>query len=275
VPVEVDPFPWETWPFRGVIAALVGLIGYGALRWRVHSLERDRGRLEEAVAARNAELAAANRELREASLTDPLTALRNRRYFDLVIEEAVSRARRAHAVPSAEAKPKNPDLIFYIADLDRFKEVNDTFGHQAGDVVLVETARRLAAIVRQSDLVIRWGGEEFLVVSREGRREDGDVLASRILRAIGEAPFDLGEGRSRRCTCSVGWAPFPWRPDAPGALPHREVLILADRALYRAKEARNQAVGMLSDGGSGSGQEPSLRLILTPGPSSTPAPGVS
>jgi diguanylate cyclase (GGDEF)-like protein len=275
VPIEVDPLPWETWPFRGVIAALVGLIGYGALRWRVHSLERDRRRLEEAVAARNAELAAANRELREASLTDPLTALRNRRYFDLVIEEAASRARRAHAGSPPNPRPKNPDMIFYLVDLDRFKEVNDSFGHQAGDVVLVETARRLTSIVRQSDLVIRWGGEEFLVVSREGRREEGNVLASRILRAIGEAPFVLGDGRSRRCTCSVGWAPFPWRPETPGAIPHGEVLTLADRALYRAKEARNQAVGMLSDPGSGGGEEPSLRLILTPGPLSNPAPGVS
>lgn len=247
IPIRAAPLYWETWPFRSVLILAGGLVAWAAYRVRVRHIVRDRLRLEAAVAERNEELARANRELREASLTDPLTGLRNRRYFDAAIADEESRARRAHSPRPGEVPSEKPDLILYIVDLDHFKEVNDTWGHPAGDRVLVETARRLAGVVRQSDLLIRWGGEEFLVVSRDARRDLGEHLARRILNVVGSTDFDLGDGQKTRRTCSVGWAPFPWRPESAASEDHRPVLRLADRALYQAKhEGRNRSIGFLS-----------------------------
>ena len=218
------------------------------VRWRTRHLEAERRRLEEAVAARSAELAAANRELREASFTDALTGARNRRFFSTVIEDDVNRTLRVHSTPPAN-RPRNCDLIFYIVDIDHFKEINDEFGHDRGDGVLAEMARRLTGVVRDSDRLIRWGGEEFLLISRDADRTRGDVLAGRVMTAVGSEPFDLGGGQKVRRTCSVGWAPFPWYPDSTRTFAFTEVLKLADRAMYLAKQSgRNRSVGVVPSG---------------------------
>jgi predicted signal transduction protein with EAL and GGDEF domain len=110
----------------------------------------------------------------------------------------------------------------------------------------VQIAQRLNKVVRESDFLIRWGGEEFLVVCRSAERSDGELLASRILKAINGGDFDLGNGRRLMRSCSVGWAAFPWLPPAFSDLSVDEVLRLADRGLYLAKQqGRNQAVGMV------------------------------
>jgi diguanylate cyclase (GGDEF)-like protein len=200
------------------------------------------------VASRSAELAAANRELREASFTDALTGARNRRFFSTVIEDDVNRTLRVHSTPAA-SRPRNCDLIFYIVDIDHFKEINDDFGHDRGDGVLAEMARRLTGVVRDSDRLIRWGGEEFLLISRDADRTRGDVLAGRVMTAVGSEPFNLGGGQKVRRTCSVGWAPFPWYPDSTRTFAFTEVLKLADRALYLAKQSgRNRSVGVVPAG---------------------------
>ncbi len=218
------------------------------VRWRTRHLEAERRRLEEAVAARSAELAAANRELREASFTDALTGARNRRFFTTVIEDDVNRTLRVHATP-LHNRPRNCDLIFYIVDIDHFKEINDEYGHDRGDGVLAEVARRLNQVVRDSDRLIRWGGEEFLLISRDADRTRGEVLAGRVMQSVGSEPFDLGGGQKVRRTCSVGWAPFPWYPDSTRTFAFTEVLKLADRAMYLAKQSgRNRSVGVLPAG---------------------------
>jgi diguanylate cyclase (GGDEF)-like protein len=246
--LRVQPAWWQTlWAKLLVgLAALTGLILF--VRWRTRHLEAERRRLEEAVAARSAELAAANRELREASFTDALTGARNRRFFSTVIEDDVNRTLRVHSTPPA-SRPRNCDLIFYIVDIDHFKEVNDDYGHDRGDGVLAEMARRLTGVVRDSDRLIRWGGEEFLLISRDADRSRGDVLAGRVMTAVGSEPFDLGGGQRVRRTCSVGWAPFPWYPDSTRTFAFTEVLKLADRALYLAKQSgRNRSVGVVPSG---------------------------
>ncbi len=253
-PAEVSLRVLASWWQRWWARAIWGLLAAGAVaivvRWRTRHLEADRSRLEEAVAARSAELAAANRELREASYTDSLTGVRNRRFFSTVIDEDVSRTLRVHATP-VQRRPRNCDLIFYIVDIDHFKDINDEFGHDRGDQVLAEVARRLTQVVRDSDRLIRWGGEEFLLISRDADRMRGDVLAERIMASVGSEPFslDAAGGHSVRRTCSVGWAPFPWFPDAPRTLAFTEVLKLADRGMYLAKQAgRNRAVGVVPNG---------------------------
>ena len=191
---SIAPAWWERWWARLILLLVLIFLVRSAIELRTHALEKDRRRLEEAVAERSAALAEANRELQEASLTDPLTRTRNRRYFTSMIDSDLTQAVRAYE-RAAEGEPAyHRDLIFYLIDFDRFKEVNDKFGHQAGDCLLVQIADRLNKIMRHSDTLVRWGGEEFLIVCKSADRTGADVLAHRILHEIGSLPFDIGDG---------------------------------------------------------------------------------
>ena len=130
-------------------------------------------------------------------------------------------------------------------DIDHFKHINDGHGHAAGDVVLVEVAKRLNEVVRGDDLVVRWGGEEFLIVAAKLTTEQTDQLAARVLASIGATPF-LVDGHSLRVTTSVGYARFPLPPYAV-PVPWEQAVNLADMALYTAKShGRNRAVGLVA-----------------------------
>lgn len=194
------------------------------------------------------ELANANLELLDASLTDMLTGVRNRRYFTNSIEADVRQALRSFDDPSTDLR--NRDLVFYLIDIDHFKKVNDQFGHKIGDQVLAEVARRINSAARLSDAVIRWGGEEFLLLSRYTDRKEAHVLANRILDAVGSRPYRVEVSNADlRITCSVGWAVFPWTEIETNLVSHDQVLVLADFALYQAKgTGRNRAVGLLPAG---------------------------
>jgi diguanylate cyclase (GGDEF)-like protein len=191
------------------------------------------------------ELAGANRELLDASLTDVLTGVRNRRFFTNSIESDVRQVLRAFS-HQTRGDIRNRDLIFYLIDVDNFKKVNDEFGHQTGDQVLVEIARRINSAARLSDVVIRWGGEEFLLVSRQTDRANAHILAQRVLHAVGLQPCRFEGVGNIYATCSVGWASFPWNEKDPNAESHDQVLLLADSALYQAKGlGRNRGVGLI------------------------------
>jgi diguanylate cyclase (GGDEF)-like protein len=186
-----------------------------------------------------------NQVLEEASLTDPLTGVRNRRFFDATIESDVSQTLRSY---QDGHDPRTRDLVFYLIDADDFKEVNDRYGHEAGDQILVEMARRISSAIRHSDVLVRWGGEEFLVVSRYTDRGEAATLAGRVLTAVGERPFILPRtGEALYKTCSIGWAAFPWLQQAAEGVGYQEVLSLADRGLYEAKQAgKNRAIGRVT-----------------------------
>jgi len=189
------------------------------------------------------ELTSANQLLREASLTDPLTGARNRRFFDATISGDASQVLRSYAAPQ---EPRISDLIFYVVDLDDFKEVNDRYGHNVGDKVLLEVTRRINSEMRKSDILVRWGGDEFLIVSRHSNRAEGATFASRILTAVGNPTAGVASDGIEICqTCSIGWAAFPWYPAEPDKVPLEAVLGLADRAVYQAKMAgKNRAIGI-------------------------------
>jgi predicted signal transduction protein with EAL and GGDEF domain len=102
------------------------------------------------------------------------------------------------------------------------------------------------ANIRRSDLVVRWGGEEFLVLCRDAKRDEAEAQARRILETIGEEEFNTDESDSVHLTCSIGWAPFPWSDRQPAAVGFEQIIDLADRALYLAKlSGRNQALGLM------------------------------
>lgn len=200
---------------------------------------------------RNEELTAAHARISELSIKDPLTGLHNRRFFSEVIESAVSEARRAYR-PSAFAEleanqqSQGRDLLFFMLDMDHFKGVNDQYGHAAGDAVLVQLKDRLRSVTRGQDYLIRWGGEEFLIAFRGVSREDGPLLADRLLYAVSSAAFELPRGVSLHKTISIGYAAFPQDVLKPQEGTWEAAVELADARLYEAKRAgRNRAVGDL------------------------------
>ena len=182
--------------------------------------------------------------LQTASVTDPLTGLRNRRYFSRQIDVD---ARRALSTYSYRAHSSHGDLILYIVDLDHFKSVNDSFGHDVGDKLLLEVSRRITSVIRETDFLVRWGGDEFLIVSRFADRSDAGNLASRILASVANEGHPLSFPTCEVFqTCSIGWAAFPWYPNNPSEVPLDAVLALADRGAYEAKSSgRNRAIGVL------------------------------
>ncbi len=192
----------------------------------------------------NEELKRTNNVLQEASLTDPLTGLRNRRYFLATIEGDVNHVLRSYA---DDRDHQTRDLVFYLIDADNFKEVNDRYGHDVGDRVLVEMARRISSAIRHSDVLVRWGGEEFLILSRYTDRREAKILSARVLAAVSNTPFALANPNETICrTCSIGWAAFPWLLEHPETINYEKVLNFADRALGEAKRTgKNCAVGLL------------------------------
>ncbi len=239
---------WQRLWARALFGVLLILAVVWIVSWRTRTLERQRHRLEEAVAARSLELSQANKRFEEASLTDPLTGVHNRRFFQVTVPRDVQQTIRAYQTASPDDPPRDRDLAFFLVDLDHFKTINDTYGHAVGDKVLVEAAQRLNRVIRETDVLVRWGGEEFLIVSQGTNAEGAQLVALRILDEVGERPFEISEGNLLRKTCSIGWAIFPWIGKVPVAVPVEEIIKLADRALYQAKHSgRNCAVGYRAD----------------------------
>ncbi len=184
----------------------------------------------------NALLAGKNAELSVQSTRDPLTALYNRRYFQMFVDsgDAQRELQRGHG--------DSPASALLLIDIDHFKETNDRFGHAIGDAVLVAVADRLRATLRDTDIVVRWGGEEFLVHATTGADRIDD-LAARILRAISAQPIML-DGRVVRTTMSIGYMSMPL-PPASAPLSWDRAIGLVDMALYMAKvNGRNRAFGI-------------------------------
>lgn len=201
-----------------------------SLRW--HSLELQRKNLE----------------LQEISFTDVLTGIWNRRYLEEILTAEAGQVLRNYqrARGNEIRKMDHRDLVFIMVDMDFFKEVNDQHGHPAGDRLLQLVAQRLSTVVRKSDVLVRWGGEEFLIMSRSTDPSGTPAFCSRVLEVMSSDAFDLGHGITVRKTCSVGWAAYPWCRSAFEALCAEEVIELADAALYRAKSlGRNQGVGFV------------------------------
>jgi diguanylate cyclase (GGDEF)-like protein len=154
------------------------------------------------------------------SLTDPMTGLYNRRYLEEFTKNLVAYAERTKSTFSV-----------LMADLDFFKQVNDTYGHDAGDIVLKELAMTLSSNVRETDMVVRYGGEEFLLVLRDTGAEDADMVAKK-LRVTVEAMKVQLPGVQLQKTLSIGVATFQEDSDS-----FWQIVKYADVAMYQAKES--------------------------------------
>jgi diguanylate cyclase (GGDEF)-like protein len=197
------------------------------------------------------------RVTRDLAVTDPLTGLKNRRYMLLTMGGDIAVAERKRRNAPFGVRPSDADLVYLLIDLDKFKSVNDEFGHQAGDAMLMQVADVLRESCRASDTIARWGGDEFLLVSRFSDRRTGSVLAERIRAAIEARDFDLGDGGGVRRTCSIGFASFPFSIAHPDVLTWEQVVAVADQALHRVKSTGpNKWMGVSA---SETATEPQLR----------------
>lgn len=163
------------------------------------------------------------------ALVDSLTTLFNRRYFDTHFEKILEKSRQENFKP----------VGLLIADVDKFKSINDTHGHPVGDEVLIELAKRLKNSMRPSDMVARLGGEEFVIVLPESRPEHVKMIADRVRALIADTPFPIKGGAEKLpVTISIGATITRAEPDQAA-----EILRRADEALYQAKETgRNRVV---------------------------------
>jgi two-component system, sensor histidine kinase ChiS len=195
------------------------------------------------------ELKLKNETLENLSLTDQLTGLRNRHYLVKFLDSDIALALRSHCGQPALARlPEDSNLLFFMLDIDFFKTVNDEHGHSAGDQILVNMKAILETIFRNSDFLIRWGGEEFLIISRFSNRSAAPVVAERLRLAVENFEFTLNSGLVIKKTCSIGFASFPFLVSDPLALGWMQVVDIADMCLYAAKKSqRNCWVGIESN----------------------------
>ena len=217
--------PW----FYAVILLLLAALAYLFYRLWLQRLARQQQRLELMVQERtrqldaaNQQLAALNQRLQQQSVTDALTGLHNRHYLQQRVEPLFAAARRQNRV-----------LHCLLIDLDNFKQVNDVYGHQAGDALLQQMARLLQQLVRQSDHIVRWGGEEFLLILDS--TEPPAQFLQRLFRAMQQTPWLQNELQAIKVSCSVGVVSYPFAENSQWRW--SQALALADKALYQVKAA--------------------------------------
>lgn len=235
--IVLAPPAWRH-PAAYVLYALALILLLTLIVWRVrrnmHNKHRQVEILHKQVAERTAELQRLNEKLHrsnvkldQATRRDPLTGLSNRRDF-------LGWMKMARDSLDQSARPR---LLFLMIDIDDFKRINDKHGHAVGDRVLVAFGQRLGEFCRTDDILVRWGGEEFLLVVNDVDPERGADLAQRICQVVSARPLVTSNDEDLEVTCSIGYAPWPL-VEGPAQPDSWELSIdLADRALYAAKAA--------------------------------------
>ncbi len=188
--------------------------------------------------ANHVAISMANAQLYHLAITDGLTSLYSKRHLFTKLEIHIAR----------QNKYADESFFILMMDLDHFKEVNDTHGHEAGDQVLMQLAELLRSNIRLEDIPFRYGGEEFIILvpSAPGQANLGMDIAERLRAAVERHAFDCGAAQPLRKTISIGVAYFP----VHGSTAH-EIIAAADKALYRAKTAgRNRVCGADTPGNS-------------------------
>jgi diguanylate cyclase (GGDEF)-like protein len=186
----------------------------------------------------NAQLEVKNQELKQQSARDPLTALYNRRHFQEFMRSYQEIERRGAGAGGDEVVS-----AMFLLDVDHFKNINDTYGHGAGDAVLREIADALREILRETDMIVRWGGEEFLAFLPAAPKGSLDEVARRLLAGIPDRTIDY-QGTRLSVNVSIGFAPFPLAQGA-GTISWERAINIVDMALYLAKgHGRNRAYGV-------------------------------
>jgi len=201
------------------------------------------GLLYRKVRQTNAQLEEKNLELKAQSTLDPLTLLYNRRHFQDYMRALMPPPATAPLVEQRSARGDDLVGALFLLDVDHFKHINDSYGHAAGDAVLKMIAENLRIALRETDMIVRWGGEEFLAFLPAIPRDGIDEIAHRILQGIAAQRVRYQE-HDIAVNVSVGFAPYPLMPGAT-PLAWERAVNLVDMALYLAKaHGRNRAYGV-------------------------------
>lgn len=222
-----------SWLARSIVRPLRQLekgahrIGEGELAYRVDYREDNEfGRLAAAFNAMADHVALSQSSLEELSLRDSLTGTWNRRALDMRMNIEMDRSRRHGRC-----------LSVIMLDLDHFKTINDQYGHDVGDKVLQQVAAIMENLIRPTDQLTRYGGEEFCIVLPETPLAGTRVLAERLREQVARTAIEVSKKVTLRVTLSAGIATYPEQGETPGALIHA-----ADQALYEAKQAGRNRV---------------------------------
>ena len=208
-----------------MVTTLAGMFGremlsrYNAVKKELASsreqLDNYKYNVEEIIAARTQELEGKNKALEELAITDPLTRLYNRRYFQHVLRNEMDRFER------------NPTpLSLLMFDIDHFKQINDSYGHHSGDIVLSDLVDLIQQCVRKTDVFARWGGEEFMILLPGTTIEGAEFLAEKLRRACANHKFEIPQ----QVTISIGIAQYQVFMSAI------DFTKQTDQALYFAKQ---------------------------------------
>lgn len=186
----------------------------------------------------NEEIKIKNLELQDAAFKDPLTDLHNRRYVKDVLMDQVSTFLKQLTTPEYAMRKldiENKVLFLMIADIDNFKIVNDSYGHVMGDEVLAQVSKRIRESVRFDDTVVRWGGEEFLIICPMMNRDAAERVIQKVLDGVRGTPVSLPDGTKFQITISIGAIWIPAIRQSPRLLSFDKSIMIADKALYEVK----------------------------------------
>lgn len=248
----VHPAPWFSWwayiiYFTLVLAFSRWVLLYYKRKELAQTMYQER--LEQEVNERTTELQELNEQLFQASITDQMTGLHNRRYLDDHIGEKLENILYDFSesiLDDTMSCVSGPRLMALMFDLDGFKPINDNYGHEAGDRVIKQVAKILKDQCANDDMVVRWGGDEYLMVARVNNLAHAQKVAENIRLSIAEYPFDIGLTRRFSLSASLGFALYPFTYRAPHSVSWDQVHLLADHALYKSKEAgRNTWSGIV------------------------------
>jgi diguanylate cyclase (GGDEF)-like protein len=247
LPLTIRPLFYQTAYFHLLVTLSIAIFVYIVFLIRMRTIRAQNRRLSTIVEEKTRELTSANETLREMSLIDPLTTLRNRRYFTEILKtEAGSYLRaRTRAATGVDQRHLDRDKVWgvFLLDIDYFKQVNDRFGHDSGDLILTQFANLLKSSVRADDVVIRWGGEEFLIVLKNSVPEYLPAYAEKVRLLVQNSFLRTVQGDLIRKTVSIGFTRLPFYVNDPERMSIEQTISVADLGLYYAKNhGRNRAV---------------------------------
>ncbi|WP_181898314.1 diguanylate cyclase [Alteromonas aestuariivivens] len=234
------------------LGSIVAILLFIFLLWSRFTQRHQNIVLKREVKYRTQELEEKNRQLQDAyqtleqvSLRDPLTGLYNRHYLEAQLPGEIQRCQHSF-VQTAHTHAQDQDLLCFVLDIDNFKRINDDYGHLAGDRFLMQFTKVIRDVFRQTDLLIRWGGEEFLVICRNANRYDMCMLAERFRAAVTEETFYLTDELSIKGSCSIGFCSLPLYRHHPYKLDWQRTFSIMDYCLYAAKNSgKNCWVGVI------------------------------
>lgn len=206
---------------------------------RVEKINQHSEELTRVVEERTAQLKEANNRLKELSFKDQLSGLYNRHFLKDIVIPDTRRFQCTMVYNHDKNERRSIDYDSYgllIIDLDHFKSINDTYGHHAGDLVIKQVGLILKESVRENDYVIRFGGEEFLVILKNFKSEYLCRKVEDIRTKVEKYSFEIDQEQPIKRTCSIGCVTFPFSFNFPSIMDFNETVNLADHALYFAKE---------------------------------------